>query len=86
MAMYAAQKQGLVNITEKTNEELANLFDTVADKAEATTRFVKLEYGKLDKLKDLQNKVNDKLVIPSTKKNVRFNRRRFDEKDDCNGM
>lgn len=86
MAMYAAQKQGLVNITEKTNEELADLFDTVADKTEATTRFVKLEYGKLDKLKDLQNSVNDKLVIPSTKKNVRFNRRRFDKKDDCNGM
>ncbi|MGD8305558.1 MAG: hypothetical protein PVF17_02800 [Ignavibacteria bacterium] len=86
MAMYAAQKQGLVSITEKTNEELANLFDTVADKTEATTRFVKLEYGKLDKLKDLQNSVNNKLVIPSTKKNVRFGRRRFDEKDDCNGM
>lgn len=87
MSMYAAEQAGFITINEIENSELDQIFETKSDNPKAKSYFVKLNYDKLSEIKNVHKTINDKLVIPSTKKNVRFSKRKFDEKDgDCHGM
>jgi len=87
MAMYAAEQAGFININDIANSELDQIFETKSDNPKAISHFVKLKYDKLSEIKNVHKNINDKLVIPSTKKNVRFSKRKFNEKDgDCHGM